>query len=478
MYDSRSWFSSRLLVGFCVCVWFFVGASSSLAAVPSNGEIVDGNLFYDNFLYSYSTVQLNSAVSSSYNDVSVRYMSCSGTSWVKVLPADGFRAISFKRGACPWPQTGYYWDNYILANVGSCSSIVKAPYIPPDSDGDGVSDIYDPCPNSSDNYFSHYLVPNSCDGSYYFFQITGECGETKTYFNPKYNAVGEAYQDSMSHPNCTGDPQVKSVTPGQVQGFFDSHSGSTSPAGDGVILDQPVDLTGGSSSSNSTAPAEVTSTDSNTQSVIDAIKLMRDTLKSKLDDVSSDITDRIQVDSDRIVSAIKTTSNNVASLGTSISGVTSAVNSAGTTAHADALALKTAIEGIKSGNATASSSGGMTSDDMRSIIEEDRNLVYTADPGINTDTGLASQGLISSIVGIVGTIQTKVQSIVPDLDVDTSSASPCISGGSITFPDGSSHAVNDLCLDSYENHFVMVGNVLYAFVCIVGVLSIFGMRRE
>lgn len=454
MYDSRSWFSSRLFVGLCLSFWFFSGASSSLAVTGANS---DPSTAKAGGIFTYN----------GYNYTLGSYLGQKDFTYNGSFFADshGYYVLAYDY----WGVKHY--GKYNWYSVGGCVPV------PSDSDSDGLYDDHDPCPDTPDNYFNHYLVPNICDGSYYFFQITGECGETKTYYNPKYSDVGAAYQDSIAHPDCTGDPQVKSVTPGQVQGFFDSHSGSSSPAGDGVILDQPVDLTGGSSS-NSTAPAEVTSTDPNTQSVVDAIKLMRDSLKSKLDDVSSDITDRIQVDSDRIVSAIKTTSNNVSSLGTSISGVTSAVTSAGNTAHADALALKTAIEGIKSGNATASTSGGMTSDDMRSIIEEDRNLVYTADPGINTDTGLASQGLISSIVGIVGTIQTKVQSIVPDLDVDMSSASPCISGGSITFPDGSSHSVNGLCLDSYENHFVMVGNVLYAFVCIVGVLSIFGMRRE
>lgn len=451
MYDSRSWFSSWLFMGLCFCFWFFAWSSSSLAANsnPANyGSSSSGQVFeYDGNLYT-----LGSYLGGTFKRSHAIFFSESGSFYVY------------------WKYGNYDGSYYHKFSSGAVTSL--------DADNDGASFYNDPCPDSEDNYFTNYKVSNICDGSYYFFQITGECGETKTYFNPKYATVNDAYSDSMAHPECT-DISYGSFTPEQFENWMLTHSSETGSGGtlnfDNVNNINPTGATG--SASNSTA-SEVDSEDESAQDIIDAIKLMRDNLGDKLDKNTSDLKDKMQIETDRVVSAMRTVGNNVTSLGTSISGVTSAVNSAGTTAHADALALKTAIEGIKSGNATATTSGGMSSDDMRSIIEEDRNLVYTADPGINTDTGLASQGLISSIVGIVGTIQTKVQSIVPDLDVDTSSASPCISGGSITFPDGSSHAVNGLCLDSYENHFVMVGNVLYAFVCIVGVLSIFGMRRE
>ncbi|NCD43049.1 MAG: hypothetical protein EOL88_13310 [Bacteroidia bacterium] len=229
-----------------------------------------------------------------------------------------------------------------------------------DTDADGLPDINDPCPDNADNFFKHYLAPNSCDGSYYFFQITGECGETKNYYNPKYSSINEAYQDAIDNPDCSATPEVKSVTPQQVQNFFDSNTGqNTASSGSGVIPEDSVDLTGGNSTS--TSPQEVTSDNPDTQKVIDAIKVMRETVEETLNKQTQKIIDSENLAADRIVSTLKSGNNLVSGR---LSGVENAINALkGNTAsyadqaHIDALATISAINSIGV-NGTGSGSGG------------------------------------------------------------------------------------------------------------------------
>ncbi|MDD3472384.1 MAG: hypothetical protein PHS86_06345 [Syntrophaceae bacterium] len=263
-----------------------------------------------------------------------------GDKFYSVAPGTEYITQSFTSGApriktLKWKHTVYVeclclpqsYDPSTQMTLFYCyklsgGGVEEVPDPSTDTDADGLPDINDPCPDNADNFFKHYLAPNSCDGSYYFFQITGECGETKTYYNPKYSSVNEAYQDATANPNCSAEPEEKSVTPQQVANFFASNAGgSTAPAGSGVIPEDSVDLTGGNSTS--TSPQEVTSDDPDTQKVIDAIKVMRETLEETLDKQTKKLVDSENLAADRIVSTLKSGNNLVSGR---LSGVENAIN--------------------------------------------------------------------------------------------------------------------------------------------------------
>jgi hypothetical protein len=232
--------------------------------------------------------------------------------------------------------------------------------LPQDTDGDGVKDDIDPCIDSYDTNFKIYRAKNVCTGSYYFFQITGECGNTETYFNPIYDSEKSAYEDSLANPECSpiSSFATASMSAQDFENWYAQHHpnvnvGGSSP--DDAIPDQSIpDPTGGNSTVQ-IPPKPVDASDPDSQKVIDQIERMKVAVEQAVQFSGQKVAGQVQVTGDQIVAGLKGVTNAVNGL--SMGGVSTAVNSAATTAHSDSQAMLQKLEEIKNkpvSNATAS----------------------------------------------------------------------------------------------------------------------------
>lgn len=102
--------------------WIAQNNGINTTAETPDGVVSGSTVTFDDRIYTFTSSQTQ-AVSSSWNPYTVRYMPCDGTTFVSTIPPGGFRTISFRGAAVPWPQTGYYWTDYTLAPLGGCNSV-------------------------------------------------------------------------------------------------------------------------------------------------------------------------------------------------------------------------------------------------------------------------------------------------------------------------------------------------------------------
>ncbi len=365
-FDQSRYFIKVLLV-ICLCIWFFVVFQISAFAsrfdtvisategfesdnLPSVGTFVSAPAGYSDLPYQ---IQAPTAVNQYANSYSYTYIAPSvqiGSSGPVITQLTYFYYVLNSNG-----RYNRYYTRYPVAVIPG-----EFPNIPVDSDSDGINDDIDPCPDSYDEKFKLWRSKNICTGSYYLFQITGECGVTKTYYNPIYNSEQSAYADALANPECNPPSAIGSVsiTAKQFEDWYDQHHfdvnvGGASP--DEALPDQSIpDPTGGNSTVH-IPPKPVDASDPDSQKVIDQIERMKLAVEQAIHFSGQNVAGQVQVTGDQIVSGLKGVKDAVNGL--SMGGVSTAVNSAAATAHSDSQAMLEKLEEIKNkpvANATAS----------------------------------------------------------------------------------------------------------------------------
>jgi hypothetical protein len=268
-----------------------------------------------------------------------------------------FRKFTY-REITSGPNTGKFYTDYQDHFVNYVTT--PPANLPQDTDGDGVKDDIDPCPDSYDEKFKLWRLKNVCTGSYYVFQITGECGVTETYTNPIYNSQKSAIDDASANPDCAPVSAMgsASMSAQDFENWYAQHHpnvnvGGSSP--DDAIPDLSIpDPTGGNSTVH-IPPKPVDASDPDSQKVIDQIERMKVAVEQAVQLSGQNVVGQVQVTGDQIVAGLKGVTNAVNGL--SMGGVSTAVNSAAATAHSDSQAMLQKLEEIKNkpvSNATAS----------------------------------------------------------------------------------------------------------------------------
>lgn len=450
----RSRFITRLLMGFCFFVWLVVGCQIVVFA-----QTVE----FNGLIYTISDTVTQGGIVAEKSKFVYYPISDHPTYLVR-----GSLFLIFVG-----PDSSGKWAKF------NGYSIISSVPVPPDTDNDGVPDNRDPCPNTADSNFNIYRVGNSCDGGYFWFQVTGECGKTKNNYNPKYNSMNEAVNDSKVKIKCT-DVATLTISAKQLADFWAStstNSSAVASAPDNATA--PIsfgDITGatGVGVTNSTYPK---SDDNLNQELIDSIEQLKNDLKGSLDSNSAKALAQGIANTDRIVNALasdRTAANNI---NNGVDALRNAASAAASQAHNDAQDLKKAIENIKPSNATASSSGGITGEDLDDSFTKDREATWgTSGNTLNTDTGSAASGFAGALGSWSDTVSSRFSTLVPSMSIQTVSVSPCLDAGVITDSSGHSYQFDGICLDKFSTQFEMVGNILFAFVGITCVLNLFRLR--
>lgn len=343
-----------------------------------------------------------------------------------------------------------------------------------DTDGDGLFDSLDPCSNSTDSNFTVYRTKNRCTGGYYFFQITGSCGNTKTYHSPEYANISDAYNAAKNAPpecfSAVRDTDRIAMSLDELKNFWDSRGDSANGTGELPSKDLiSSDPTGGNNTS-SVPPKEVDASDPDNQKIINQLERLKIGIEDSIHSTSEKVRSQVQISGNAIVDAIK-------GLGGTDHGVANAVGSASNVAHADSQALGEKLDSIaeKIGTPQNATFGGMSKSEMDQSLELNRQETYKVESGAFDSIESSQQGLFDKITIRTNELKNRITSLVPDMSVETSQSSGCVPASSSTVS-GFTIQFPEICLTPWESYFVMLGNLLYSVSCIGCIFSIFGFR--
>ncbi len=272
-----------------------------------------------------------------------------------------------------------------------------------DSDGDGLDDDYDPCPDSEDKHIDITKTYNACTGEWYKFTVNGDsCDTGITYRNTKYSFAdledamdaakdagclvtafstssmsAEEYQrwweQEKNKAGASGPPagrvdDTDSEVDGPVDFEWDSSSNSTSSSSNstsdssGSTSSNSSESSSGSASSNSTSASGDSGGDSSgfgddlkdsTDKVVDSIEKLGDDIDIDLKDQTRDLklalagtTSAINAGSSRLSGDLGDVWSKLSGLGTTLNGVSTGIGNAATQAHTDAQAISDAVKSL------------------------------------------------------------------------------------------------------------------------------------
>ncbi|GAB1411222.1 hypothetical protein MASR1M90_23760 [Desulfovibrionales bacterium] len=251
-------------------------------------------------------------------------------------------------------------------------SIDNVPYVPDpdpnpvDTDGDGLNDVDDPCPDTPDTNLSVYRAKNSQTGSYYFFQITGDCGKTISYMNPIYASWDEMIEAAKQEPDPFAVDTV-SMNPQDFQKWKDSLTGDKPIGSESLPGTNPFSPDPTGPNTPSPLPPVPESSDPDTQKVIQEIERLKSSITRDVKESSSKITNQIETSTNKIVGALK----GVGGSGASMVGVENklsttnsklgAIEGAISSGNEDIVGalgdIKEAVENIKVGSGSGGGNG-------------------------------------------------------------------------------------------------------------------------
>jgi len=494
MYD-RIIFSARFKrlvwpsLFFCLYFWCLCG--SALASrfdeiitdvsqnSPSEGNYIPGaeNGYY--VVWKVDPKIIGTAASSSPNFY-VKWTNAIGSTINPLTQTTGVKiqkvtSVQYSSGpnAGKWRyDIEYFYVNYTTSAPQN---------LPSDSDGDGIKDDIDPCIDSPDDNFTVYRLKNHCTGSYYIFQVTGSCGKTKTYYNPIYSSLSSALDDASNSPECNpvGNGDRISMRALDFEKWFDDSYDDVSDGGE--LPDQTIpDPTGGNSTSPGVPPAQADPDNPSNQKLLYQIERLKAGLENTITSSSNKVASQVEISGNQIVSNLNHVQGAINGLGSGLSSVGSAIGTASGQAHTDANmlaakldAITSGLEGVGGGNATVS--GGMSAEEMDDSFQKNREETYKVETGAFGSIEDSQQGFFNAFTSRATEMKNRVLNLIPDMAVDASSPDPCVPESTVTLS-GYSVLMPEICLDQWEQYFVLLGNVLYAAAGIGCILTIFGFR--
>lgn len=218
----------RLLIRSCLLLLIFsIICPSSYAAYDPNVTAVH---------------EVNGSTYISYNGLLYKVVKTTVSVAIYSTNAAGFGVSYSFFGGVVFQKTKFlYGTTYEITRYDLDPSGPVDPTVvfPPDTDGDGLTDDYDPCPDTPNDKFRVWRVRNICEGFFYVFEVSGGCGEQNIYYNKsKFSSSKAAYdaatQDGRNNRACVSIDVVY-LTGEQLADYFDlpnDANASTSPGDD------------------------------------------------------------------------------------------------------------------------------------------------------------------------------------------------------------------------------------------------------
>ena len=477
----------RCLVRSALCFFFCFWCICGPALADRFDTVVSGGFSPISSSASLPSIGTYFTLSSPYLDRNY-YLSSGGTvNQGGIYSNPGTNSVSYGHSGYVVSGVSFTWYQQVSGKwrihtaVFTVSISSTPPNVSSDSDSDGIKDDIDPCIDSPDDNYTIYRLKNHCTGSYYIFQVTGSCGKTKTYFNPIYTSLSSALDDASNSPECNPVGNGDRISMGALafENWFDSHHGDVGDGGE--LPDQSVpDPTGGNSTSPSVPPSQVDPDNPSNQKLLDQIERLKAGLENTITAASAKVANEVQIAGANVVSGLNRVQGAVNGLGSGISSVGSAIGSASSLAHSDANmlaqkldAINTGLQGLGGGNATVS--GGMSAEEMDASLQKNREETYKVESGAFDSIESSQQGFFNTFTSRATELKNRVLNLIPDLAVDANAPDPCVPESTVSLA-GYSVVMPEICLDRWEQYFILLGNVLYAAAGIGCILTIFGFR--